>query len=192
MTTTLRGAAALLLLLTVAAAPAPAADTYDLDAGHTMVLFKVDHLGFSHSYGRFNDVSGSFVIDEENPAAGSVTIEIKTESVDSNHERRDKHLRSPDFFSATQFPTITFKSTGVSVSGDDYTIKGDLTMRGVTKPVTIELTRMGSGKDPWGNDRVGFNGGLTIKRSEFGVNYMPDALGEEVEILLAVEGVKQK
>lgn len=183
--------AALALVLVAFTAPAGAADSYDIDAGHTMVLFKANHLGFSDAYGRFNDVSGSFVIDEEDLSKSSVEIEIKAGSVDTHHERRDKHLASPDFFNATEFPVITFKSTGVDVDGSSYTIKGELTMRGVTKPVSIALERNNTGKDPWGAVRTGFNGGFTLKRTDFGVSYMPDALGDEVEVLLAIEGIKK-
>lgn len=187
----------LLGLATVVAAaggrPASAADTYELDGAHCYALFRVEHLGVGISYGRFNELSGTLVVDEENPAASSASIEITTESVDTANERRDQHLRSPDFFSATQFPTISFKSTSVKKGeGDEYAITGDLTLRGVTKPVTATMRRIGSGPDPWGNERTGFAGTFTVERSAFGMNYMPEGLGDEVEILLSVEGIKKK
>lgn len=171
---------------------AAAADKYEVDGAHTFVLFKVSHLGVGTAYGQFNDVSGTLTVDEENPAGSSVAFEIKAGSVDTHNEKRDEHLRSPDFLSAVQFPLITFKSTGVKKSGEkSYEVSGDLTLRGVTKPVTAKLERVGSGKDPWGNYRTGFDGSFVIKRSDFGVNFMPEALGQDVTILLAVEGIKK-
>ena len=186
--------AAIALALALLSSVAPqvrAADTYQVDPVHSMVLFKVDHLGFSYSYGRFNDISGSIVIDEENPANSSVQIEIKAESVDTHSARRDQHLRSVDFLNAKQFPVISFKSKQVKKSGSTYEIAGDLTVRGVTKPVTVTLQRYRTGTDPWGNVRTGFNGSFTIQRSEYGVNYMPEGIGEDVEMLLTFEGIKQ-
>jgi polyisoprenoid-binding protein YceI len=173
------------------AGPVLAADTYEIDSAHTGVLFKIDHLGFSDFYGRFNDVSGTFTVNEEDPAASTVRIEVVAESVDTGNERRDTHLRSPDFLSAAQFPKIVFESKSVKRTGEDYEIKGDLTLRGRTKPVTLKLHRNKTGEGPGNAIRTGFNGGFKIKRSEFGVEFMPGALGEDVELILAVEAVKK-
>ena len=193
-----RGLPAPLLAIALAAtitglSPQPlAADKYEVDPVHSMLIFRVNHLGFSNLYGRFNDLSGSFTVDEENPSNSSIVFEVKAESVDTHSERRDQHLRSPDFLNAKQFPTISFKSTKVKKTDDNtYEVTGEFTLRGVTKPLTVTLTRNRSGKDHMGKYRTGFNGNFKIKRSEFGVNYMPQGIGEEVELLLAIEGLRQ-
>ena len=121
-----------------------------------------------------------------------MSIEINAETIDTAHEKRDQHLRSPDFFSTNQFPTIEFKSTAVEKTSDGYAVTGDLKLRGKTKSITVDMVQIGAGEDPWGNYRVGFDGSFTIKRSEFGVSYMPKGLGEEVEIMISVEGIKKK
>lgn len=186
------GSAVVLLAMGSGIPPAAAADTYDVDPVHSYVLFRVNHLGVGTSYGRFNDVSGTLVVDEENPAQSSVSIEIAAESVDTANADRDKHLKSPDFFSVQQFPRITFKSTGIEKTGDAaYDVSGELTLHGVTKPVTLSLRRVGSGKDPWGKFRTGFDGSFVVKRGEFGISYMPQGLGGDVEIFVAVEAIKQ-
>ncbi len=179
--------------LALGGAPAAAADVYDLDPAHSYAVFQVNHLGFGTSWGRFNDLSGTFTIDEENPAASSVKIEIKAASVDTNNPQRDEHLRKPDFFNAAQFPLISFKSTSVKKSGEsEYTVGGDLTLRGVTKPLSVTLQRHQTGADPWGNTRTGFDTTFLVKRSEFGVSYMPQGLSEEVRVMISVEGIKKK
>jgi polyisoprenoid-binding protein YceI len=173
--------------------PLRAADTYDVDPVHTVLVFKVNHLGYTDFYGRFNDISGTITIDEQNPALSSVKLDVKADSVDTHSDRRDQHLRSPDFLNASQFPRISFKSTKVNKKGDTtYEVAGDLTLRGVTKPLTVTLTRHKTGEDPWGNYRTGFNGSFTIKRTEFGVSYMPEAISDEVHLTLGLEAVRSK
>lgn len=173
------------------AAPS-AADAYDIDPGHSTVMFRAKHLGVSYSYGRFNEFAGQFTLDSAKPENSKVSVEIKTASVDSNDEKRDGHLKSPDFFDAKQFPTSTFTSTSVKKGKDGhYAVTGDFTLRGVTKPVTLDIEEIGSVKDPRFGERTGFHGMVTIKRSEFGVNYMPEGLGEDVLITISVEGVKR-
>lgn len=167
-----------------------AAETYDVDKSHSSILFRVKHLGVSYAYGRFNDFSGTVVVDAD-AAKCSVEIVAKTESVDSNDAKRDQHLKSPDFFNVKQFPALSFKSTKVAISGEKYEVTGDLTMKGVTKPLTVVLDRVGSGKDPWGGYRTGFEGTFTVKRSDFGMNYMPDGIGDEVKILISIEGIRK-
>lgn len=170
-----------------AAAPAPAADqVFTLDGVHSSVMFKIEHMGVSNFYGSFKNVSGSYTLGD----APSFEFSIKTDSVDTRNEGRDKHLKSPDFFNATEFPTITFKSTKVEKQGDDkMTVTGDLTMHGVTKPVTAEFKFW-----PAKETRQGFKGGFetmfTIKRSDFGMTtYVAEGgLGDEVTVLFAGEG----
>jgi polyisoprenoid-binding protein YceI len=172
------------------AAPLMAAD-YDVDAAHTTVQFKVGHLGFSELVGRFNTFSGTFSMDDANPAAAKASFEIDAASVDSNHEPRDKHLRSPDFLDVKQYPKMTFVSTGYEGTKEKGMLKGTLTLHGISKPVAFELVHIGEGKDPWGGYRSGFNASTTIKRSDFGVSYMLPGIPDEMSINLFVEGVRK-
>ncbi len=180
-------------VLTVLAVPAAlAAETYSIDPVHSAVLFRITHLGVSTFHGRFQDVSGTYVVDAENPAASSFDVTIKAESVDTHNEKRDQHLKSPDFFNVKQFPVLTMKSKSVKKTGDKtMRVTADLTIHGVTKEVAFDVTQVGAGKDPWGGYRSGFDGSFTIKRSDYDVKFMPGALGEDVTILVSIEGVRQ-
>jgi polyisoprenoid-binding protein YceI len=182
--------AAVLALGTAPVSAAP--ETYEVDLSHSFAMFRIKHLNVGYAYGRFNDFAGTFVVDEANPAASSVELTIQVKSVDTNNEKRDQHLRSPDFFSANQFPTMVFKSTAVSKSGEGaYEVKGNLTLHGVTKPVTLAMRKTGKGDDPWGNHRIGFEGTTSIKRSDFGMNKMMEAVADQVWITVAVEGIRK-
>lgn len=174
-----------LLALTIAASVAAvqAAD-YQIDAGHSSVNFTAGHLGFSNTVGRFNEFSGAF---SDTSGSESVTFEIQAASIDTNHEDRDKHLRSPDFFDVKQYPTIKFTST--SFTGD--TLTGNLTMHGVTKPVTLDVTMIGEGNDPWGGYRKGYEATGTLMRSEWGIDYFIPGVPDEVELEIQIEGVRQ-
>jgi polyisoprenoid-binding protein YceI len=181
-----------LALVALAAPAALAAETFAIDPVHSAVLFKVNHLGVSNFYGRFQDVTGTYVLDADNPAASSLDVTIKAESVDTHNEKRDQHLKSPDFFNVKQFPVLTMKSKSVKKTGDKtFRVTADLTVHGVTKEVTFDATQVGAGKDPWGGYRSGFEGSLTLKRSEYDVKFMPGGVGEDVTILISVEGVRQ-
>jgi polyisoprenoid-binding protein YceI len=176
-----------LILITLMAAIMPvAAADFKIDNSHTSAVFRIEHFGIAKVYGRFNDVSGSFNLDK------AIDITIKTGSIDTNNQKRDDHLRSPDFFNANQFPTLTFKSTKIEAAGKDrYKVTGDISIHGVTKSITVEVHKSGEGKDPWGNYRKGLEVEFTIKRSDFGMTYMADGIGDDVEILFATEGIKQ-
>ena len=168
-------------------------DKFDIDPVHSMVFFKVEHLGVSNNYGRFNDISGSYTFDEAKPAASSFDVTIKAESVDTHSDKRDQHLRSPDFFNAKQFPVITFKSKCIKKSGDKrYAATGTLQMHGVEKEITVDIEHIGSGDDPWGNFRSGFETVFTVKRSEFGMKYMLGGIGDEVTVHVNIEGIAKK
>lgn len=182
------------MALAAPAVPATlAAETYTVDSSHTSILFRVEHFGVSYVWGRFGTVSGKAVIDEQNPAASSVEIEIPVDSIDTNEEKRDKHLKSPDFFDAKTFPTVRFKSRSVERKGDSWIVTGTLEMHGVKKTITLPLERVGSGKDPWGGFRTGFSGKTTIRRSDFNVKYgLNGPIGDEVELYLDVELVRSK
>ena len=172
--------------------PAEAAETWKIDPVHSQVIFAVSHLGVSMNYGRFNDISGTVVLDEENPENNSVEIEIKAASVDTASEKRDEHLRGPDFFNAKQFPVIRFESTSMEKTGDStYAVEGQLTMHGKTRPLSFSFDRMGTGQDPRGRTVTGGTTSFTIERSEFGVDYGIGGIGDEVELMINIEAIKQ-
>ena len=173
-----------------AAAPTQATP-YSLDPVHSTVLFKVKHLETSWSYGRFNTIAGELSFDEQKPETSTVKCTIDVDSIDTNSKERDGHLKSPDFFSAREFPKITFKSTRVARKKEAYSVSGELTLHGVTKSVTFEMQKVGQTKAPEPiGERIGFFAVTTIKRSEFGMESYLDMLSDEVEVTLSIEGTK--
>ena len=167
------------------------ADTYKIDPVHSSVLFSIKHLGVTDFYGMFNEINGSVSFDSADPSKSSVELTVPVASLDSRNEKRDQHLKSPDFFNAEQFPTLTFKSSKVEGSGDNYRVTGDFTVHGVTKPITIEFKRGPEGKGQRGEVRGGGETRFTIKRSDYGMTFMQGGLGDDVNIVLSLEGVKQ-
>ncbi|WP_323751304.1 YceI family protein [Marinobacter sp.] len=168
--------------------------TYDFDnqQTHQFITFKISHLGYSWLYGRFNDFDGQFVYDAENPENSSVSVTIDTASIDSNHAERDKHLRSDDFLAVSEFGEATFKSKRVVMDDDgEADIIGDLTLRGVTREVTLEAEMLGHGVDPWGGYRMGFEAETEIKLKDFGIPTDLGKASETVEIEISVEGIRQ-
>jgi polyisoprenoid-binding protein YceI len=170
---------------------ANAADTFKVDPVHCSVVFSVQHLGVTNFYGRFNDISGTVVFDKDNPSKSSVELSVPVESLDTHNLKRDQSLKSPDYFDAKQFPTLTFKSTKVEGSGDTFKVSGDFTAHGVTKPLTVDFKKGGEGKGMQGEVRGGGETRFTIKRSDFGMNFMQGAVGDEITVILSLEGVKQ-
>ena len=168
-----------------------AADTFKLDPVHTFVLFSVQHLGIANTYGRFNDISGTVIFDKDNPSKSSVELSVPVESLDTHNSIRERSLKSPDFFDAKQFPTMTFKSTKVEGSGDMLKVSGDLTIHGVTKPLTVDFKKGGEGKGVFGEMRGGGETRFTIRRSDFGMNFEQGEVGDEVTIILSLEGIKR-
>lgn len=167
----MRRALAFVATALVAAGPALAADTYVVDKSHSEALFKVRHL-VSRVTGRFNDFTGSVKVDPAQPSAASVEFTIKAASIDTDNEQRDTHLRSQDFFWVEEHPEITFKSSSVKALGQDkYEVTGALTMRGVTKTVTLPVEFLGFTKDPWGNEKAGFALATTLDRKDFGIEW---------------------
>lgn len=165
---------------------------FRVDPVHSTVLAKILHLNVGNSYARFNEIDGTIKINESNPESSSLDFTIKADSVDTNNEKRDQHLKGPDFFNAKQFPVITFKSTSVKkVDDKEFEVTGDLTLKGVTKPVTVELDFIGRGKGMQGEERAGGEATFKIKRSDFGMDYMQGPLGDEVDIIVSVEGIKE-
>jgi polyisoprenoid-binding protein YceI len=182
----------------LAASPALAADSYSFDKAHTTVLFQVRHL-LTNVTGKFKDFDGTIQVDKANPAASAVDFTIQAASIDTNEPKRDEHLRSADFFDVANHPKLTFKSTSIKPSGkDSYQVTGELTMRGVTRPVTLDVAFLGEGKDPWGNDKVGFDVTGRLNRKDFDMNWNKALdnggvlLADEVKVQIAVEANKAK
>lgn len=168
-----------------------AADKYDIDPTHATFLFKINHLGFSNTYGWFKNFSGSFTIDEKDASKSSVNLEIDVASVDTNAPKRDDHLRGPDFFNVKQNPKITFASKSVKMTkANTYEVSGDFKMNGVTKPISFTFNRLKTGEDPWKKIRTGGEMNLKIKRSDYGIKYGLPGIGDDVEIIVSLEGVK--
>lgn len=170
-----------------------AADAFGVDAAHSSVVFKIQHAGISWIFGRFNEFSGDFKIDKQDPSNSSFALNIKAGSIDTNNAKRDEHLRSPDFFNAKQFPTLTFKSTSVKRVDKGYEVTGDFTMHGVTKQISVVLE--GGGKEvefPKGRKRVGFSAALTLRRADFGMEKFAGMLGEDVHVEIGVEVVQKQ
>lgn len=168
-------------------------EQYEFDKAHTQIFFAVNHLGFSNSHGKFLDFDGGFTFDREAPEKSNIDVTIKTASVDMDDEKWDEHLKNADFFNVEEFPEMTFKSTAIEVTGENTAnITGDLTLLGVTKPVTLAVTHNKSGEHPFSGKYVaGFSATGTLKRSEFGMNYGLPAVGDDVKIIIEVEGVRK-
>ena len=173
--------------------------TWTIDASHAEVGFSVRHLMIATVRGRFGGVTGTVDVDERNPKSAKVDVTVDVTSIDTRQEQRDAHLRSPDFFDVEKFPTMHFVSK--RVEGDtkgEFTLIGDLTIRGITREVALDVTAEGQGNDPWGNYRAGFSAKGKINRSEFGLtwNQMLEAggvaVGDEVKLSIDAELVRQK
>ena len=170
------------------------ADKYviDTEGSHAFVQFRIQHLGYSWLSGRFNTFSGSFEYDEKNPAKASVQVDIDVTSIDSNHAERDKHLRGDEFLDVKKFPKAKFVSTSFKENGDGTAVlTGDFTLRGVTRPVSIDVEHIGHGSDPWGGYRRGFEGTTRIALADYGIKYNLGPKSKEVELTLSVEGIRQ-
>ena len=172
---------------------ADAADTYEIDTAHSMILFRAKHNGITYNYGRFNEFTGEITMDDD-ASKSTVEFEVKTASVDTANQKRDQHLRSSDFFSAKQFPVITFKSTKVSMKEgeeDMLEVTGDLELLGVKKSITVAVEITGRGKGRGGESLIGFESIFTIKRSEFGMTYGAGSVSDDIRLTVSIEA-KQK
>jgi polyisoprenoid-binding protein YceI len=190
------------LSLTAAAAVLAAspvlADTYVIDKSHSDASFLIRHM-MSKVRGQFTDYAGSINVDPAKPESASVEFTVKTASIDTANDNRDKDLRGANFFDVEKFPEITFKSTRVKATGKDkYDVTGTLTMRGVSKEVTLPVQFLGFGKDPWGNEKAGFSIDFTLNRKDFGLvwNKTLDTggvlLGDDVWVSINLETAKKK
>jgi polyisoprenoid-binding protein YceI len=185
--------------MSTASVPSAAATTtWNIDPSHTHVEFSVRHLMISTVKGRFAEVSGRVVAPDADPTSGQVEVTINAASIDTREAQRDAHLRSADFFDAESFPTLTFRSTRIEkASGDDLKLTGDLTIRGTTREVVLDVTSEGRVKDPWGGERAGFSAKGKIKRSDFGLTWNLAletggvVVGDEIKISIDAELVKQ-
>jgi polyisoprenoid-binding protein YceI len=147
------------------------AGEYTLDPAHTRLGFSARHAMVATVRGQFGEFTGTAHVDTANPANSKVEVSIVANSISTGNDQRDGHLLSGDFFETEQYPNITFASTEVSRDGEDWTITGDLTIKGVTKSVVVPFELTGSAQDPFGNTRIGFEGGTTIKRSDWGMSF---------------------
>jgi polyisoprenoid-binding protein YceI len=180
------------LALSMAFPMTAAAADYVIDnqGAHASINFKVSHLGYSYTIGRFNTFDGTFSYDADSLTASKVSVNVDTTSLDSNHAERDKHLRSADFIDAAKYPTATFTSTGVTDQGNGHlAITGDLTLHGKTQPITIDAQFIGAGADPWGGERAGFMGTTRLDLAKFDIKAM--GMVDHVDMELYVEGIKQ-
>ena len=174
-----------------------AARTFTVDAAHSSAAFVVRHMMIAKVRGHFNALTGTIAL----PAAGnvptSVEATIEAASVDTRVEQRDTHLKSPDFFDVATFPQITFRSTRIEGSGDSFRVIGDLTIHGTTREVALDTTFEGTGKDPWGNQRGGYEAHATISRKDFGLTWNQSLetggvlIGDDVKIELSIEAIAQ-
>jgi len=179
------------LFTAMVAVQANAADTFKADPVHSAVVFSAHHANSGYVWGRFNDPSGTFTLDDD-AAKDSFTVEIPVANIDTHNDKRDAHLKSPDWFNAKQYPTIAFKSTSVQKTNDTtLQVTGDLTLHGVTKSVTVPVELTGRGEFPAGTQRAGIQATFTVKTSDFDIKGMPGAVGDEIKVIVALEGVKQ-
>jgi len=185
-------------LLAVGLASSSQAESWKVDPAHTTVGFNVSHL-FTSVQGRFDRFEGTIDFDPANPAATVVRGTVEAASINTNNAKRDKHLRSGDFFDTEKYPKLQFESTKATITdGRSGTIAGNLTIHGVTRAVVLDVKFLGSGKDPWGNERAGFRAELTINRRDYGLNWNElletggVLVGDEVEIRIDVEGLLEE
>ena len=173
------------------------ATAWKIDTAHSAVEFAVKHMMFTTVKGRFTDVSGAVEFDESNPQGGRADITIAAASIDTRESQRDAHLKSPDFFDVEKFPTLTFHSTKVEGTPDRFTLTGDLTIRGVTRSIDLDVKYEGKGKDPWGGERVGYTATGAINRKDFGLTWNAALetggflVGDEVKISVDLQLIRQ-
>lgn len=175
-----------------------ATSTWTIDPAHSLIEFSTKHMMFTTVKGRFADIEGTITLDEANPEQSSAQATIDAASIDTRAEQRDVHLKSADFFDVEKYPTLTFKSTGVEVEGNERAkVTGDLTIKDVTRPVTLDVTLNGYGKNPYGQEVAGFTAETTINRKDFGLNWNVALeaggmlVSDTIKITLEIQAAKQ-
>lgn len=182
-----------LLVLSLFSSPVMA-DEYVIDKKgmHASIQFRIMHLGYSWLWGRFNDFDGEFTYDKNNISASKINVTINTSSVDTNHAKRDEHLRSDEFLDVEQFPQSSFVSTSFAMNENGSgELKGDFTLRGVTRPITIYMTYLGEGNDPWGGYRAGFEGTTEIALVDYGILKDLGPASQKLDLFFSIEGIKK-
>lgn len=165
----------------------------DSENQHAFIQFKISHLGYSYILGTFDDFTGRFTYDPENPEDASVKVNVDVSSLDTAHAERDKHILSGDFLDAQEYPEASFVSTGFEPTGEGQgTLTGELTLHGVTQPITMEVEHIGGGEDPWGGYRQGFEGSTTLELADYGIDMsqFPPVM-RELDLYVVFEGVRQ-
>ena len=189
---------ALLLVASLATNPAPAGQAksapasgkYKVDPEHSTVLLKVKHLNTSWTFCHFDQVSGEFTVDPAKPESGSLKVVVAASSIATGQAARDGHLKSADFLDVAQFPEITFTSKKISKSGEGkYKVEGELALHGVKKSLSVDLEEVGTSDSKFGV-RAGYFGTFSVQRKDFGITFMPDAVGDEIAVTVSVEGIK--
>lgn len=172
--------------------------TWSFDPSHSSVNFSVRHIMISKVRGSFKKWSGTFDYNESDPTQSRIEVHIDASSIDTAEERRDGHLKSPDFFDVAKYPELVFKSSGITRDGDGFKVAGDLTIHGVTKAVTLDVDSLGASKDHFGNDRVGFEAKTSISRKAFGLEWNAAletggvVVGDKIEIEIDLQALKPK
>tara|TARA_R110002072_G_scaffold136850_2_gene279454 strand:- start:2573 stop:3142 length:570 start_codon:yes stop_codon:yes gene_type:complete len=182
-----------LLALSLLSTPVMA-DEYVIDKKgmHASIQFRIMHLGYSWLWGRFNDFDGEFSYDKNNISASKINVTINTSSIDTNHAERDKHLRAEEFLDVEQFPQSSFVSTSLTMKDNgSIELNGDFTLRGVTKPITIYMSYLGEGNDPWGGYRAGFEGTTELVLADYGILKDLGPASKKLDLFLSIEGIKK-
>ena len=190
----LRVLLAAIVLMAVPVSAKAETENYTFDKEHTMIMFNVGHMGLSHSWGKFLDFDGDIKFDEEVPENSSVDMTIQTSSINMDDEEWEDHLKNKDFFNVEEYPTMSFKSTGIETTGDNTgKLSGDLTLLGVTKPVTLDVTFNKAGKRPIGDAyAAGFSAKGELNRSDFGMDYAIPMVDDKVNLVIEVEIEREK
>lgn len=185
----------MITLFILTGSPLLSASEYVIDTkgSHAFIQFRIPHLGYSWLLGRFNTFSGRFSYDEQQPSVAWIDVLIETNSIDSNHAERDKHLRGKDFLDVERYPEATFESSRYEASSDvSGVLYGNFSLRGITRPITIDVQQIGAGMDPWGGYRRGFEGTTRLKLKDYGINFDLGPASEFVQLDLYVEGIREK
>jgi polyisoprenoid-binding protein YceI len=173
--------------------PGMAAEIYDVDPDHSAITFRVKHMGITFVYGRFNNARGSYAFDDTVPENCFIDVRVMAADIDTGNEKRDDHLRSPDFFDVANFPDIVFQSVLVEkIQEATYRIIGHLTLHGVTRFVTVQAVKTGDISFPDGEKRIGFESTFTIQRSDYRMNTTLGGIADQVELTVSVEGVRRR